>query len=175
MRSRAECYRLGSEIARLERKIGSLNVKDPGRIYVAAMDCNQPFEFAWHVYLPANYNSWLYKSFGQGSGASLVINSGHQEFIARLKIKVKKEQLIVVSHFGGGSSFVSGNAKNPLFKPVLSSTTDGLNFQCAGSHGVESFAIDDEVVFLAITDTNSDAKDNSIAPLFIYKLQKRTP
>lgn len=82
-----EQARLQAKIETLTRAAGDFSVTDSSRIHVLALETGEPLHFAWHVYLPANYE--LVQQVNQASPASISPTRSvpPREFVVRVRIR----------------------------------------------------------------------------------------
>lgn len=100
-RSGRERNELRAEYRRLAAKVGELDVEDPEKVWLVALDTGDPMHFAWRVYLPANYRLKVRHPSGWGSSWG----SDPKEFIARVRFRDEDDDAIsVYKNFGSGSS-----------------------------------------------------------------------
>jgi hypothetical protein len=94
---------LRAEYRRLATAVGELNVEDPEKIWIVALDTGDPMHFAWRVYLPANFKLQVNHSSGSFSSSY----SDPMEFIARVRFRGDDDDAIhVYKQFGSGSSLM---------------------------------------------------------------------
>ncbi len=76
---------LTAHVTRVERRIGTFKITDPTLVQIQAVETDNPLEFAWRIYLPANYSTSIVQSFDSaGSTSSWSTNVNPTEFMARV-------------------------------------------------------------------------------------------
>jgi hypothetical protein len=94
--------RLQAEYHRLVRLTGDLDIKDPSKVYLQAVETGEPLHFAWRVYLPQG-RTWNVEMKGLGSVSTTGIVGG--ESIARVRLLENKDGgLSIFEHFGNATS-----------------------------------------------------------------------
>ena len=87
---------------RLAGITGDLKITDPTKVYIQALETDDPMHFAWRIYYPPNYKQMLQN--GNGFGGTRW-SSGSSEFIARVRFRPNESGYMeVYTRFAGGSS-----------------------------------------------------------------------
>lgn len=136
VRVQSQLAELHKAQARIVAAVGEMKIQDPSVAQIKALETNQPWQWAWRVYLPDNSNGTLTYQVGQGSSGSLGFASSQQEFIARLSLtQLKDGRLGLYNRFEGGCSFSSFGTKE--FGDFLREHRDELEIEQLGSQGAE--------------------------------------
>ena len=172
--SGSERLRLQPEYERFKRLTGELIPQDPAKVYVRALPTDDPLEFAWRVYLPANYRLQVHHESGSSSGSS----SDPVNTIARVRLKEIDGTWRVYKKVAYGSSLSSLPPKVGKF---LSEHPEQLQVEQLGRGTTAEFSTSDSFVLLQLTAAaegrsagDSNQKDSSPPKPFI-KLQIGPP
>jgi hypothetical protein len=141
-----ELSALRAEHARLTRITGKLTIGDPSKIHLQAIDTGDAMNFAWRVYLPANYTLMLREKTGSGSSW----NSEAQQFIARVGFRENKDGVLLsYTHFAGGSG--QSTLGQPELARFLHGRWNKLKVEQLGRDGTVTLDTDKSAVLLRIT------------------------
>ena len=143
-RSDGERRRLRKEHDRLCQLTGKLEIKDPSKVHVKAIDTGEPLHFAWHCYFPPNTKmQW---STGSGGGSSW--SSAAVQCIARVRFhKDKSGEMRVFQKYPGGSTFGSLHVGSALERP------EELEIEQLGTDKLVTFSPNESIIFLKLTAT----------------------
>lgn len=141
---------LSDRVAGIEKSIGVFPISDPNLVYVQALETENPLEFAWRIYLPANYKmTRVLQSFSSGSTSSGGLNTNPTEFIARVIFREKNGMLECFSNFGNSSS-VTG-FQGPVYADAFQNNFNRLEIKQLGKTGQEALDPDKELTLLRIS------------------------
>lgn len=125
-----ERYRLSKAFDRLSGKIGDLSPSDQSKVYVQAIATQEPLEFAWRIYIPANYPMNI--QTGRHGGGS--ISPTPRDFIARVRFREEDGNLhVYVRYSGSHGGWVLGDE---IFASVLHNAWDRIQVQQLGTDHV---------------------------------------
>ena len=143
-RSDGECRRLRKEYDRLCQLTGELEIKDPSKVHVKAIDTGEPLHFAWHCYFPPNTKM----QWSTGSGGSSSWSSQAVQCIVRVRFhKDKSGEMRVYQKYHGGSSFGSLHVGSAFERP------EELEIEQLGTDKLVTFSPNESIVFLKLTAT----------------------
>lgn len=115
-----ERRRLETELARLRNLVQELDLVDPTKVHIRAIETNEPLHFAWRVYLPAGISTTVKSRFtlsgGSSWGSSTSTNPSH--FIARVRFRKNERgtwELYEKFHNGSSHSTISEPRISELF------------------------------------------------------------
>ena len=119
-RASLEHRKLDAEHRRLTLAVGRLPIEDPNKWHVTATETEDPLDFRWRIYAPANVHwNWRYATGRGGSGSSMGSGrSAPRNEVARVRFKRAPDgawQMWLKS--GHGSSF--STVGNPAWLRVL--------------------------------------------------------
>ncbi len=128
---------LQREHARIVAEVGTLEIEDDQQAHVRAIDTQNPWQWAWRVYLPDNAKGSLRYSIGDsGSGGSLGYGSSAQQFIARVSLnEVQDGRLGLYVRFLGSSGFSS--FATPAFSQFIREHRQQLNIEQFAAESTE--------------------------------------
>ncbi len=158
--------RLLAEYYRLVNEVGDLEIGDPSKIHVRAIDTGEDLHFAWRVYLPAGFKAnWKHNSGGTGSSW----NSSPREFIARVRLlEDDGGRLRMFSKEDGGSGmFGFGNRE---LADLLRGRWDEIEVEQLGSDGIVVIKPDEVAVMLRLRlsdDLKHEAEEK--LPKYMFK------
>lgn len=140
---------LAKEHARLVRKVGTLQIKSPDKVYLQALDTGEPLHFAWRVYLPENH------TFGMNSKTRLRSSgsSSRSEFTLRYRFYQQRGKWFVYKetfYFNHGTDY---EVKSPDLIAALSAGLERirqLQIEQLGLHGTVEIGREETVVLLKI-------------------------
>ena len=139
-----------SHIASIEKRIGSFPIVDPTLVHVQAIDSQQPLEFAWRIYLPANYQMTLHQSFDPyGSSSWGGSASEPAEFIARVVLREKNGSVACYTSLNN-SSGVSGT-NSTIHSVAIREQWDHLQIEQLGKPALAIIQPDEEMTLLRIS------------------------
>lgn len=134
MRVQSQLAELHREQSRLASTVGQMGISDAKLVHIKALNTQEPWQWAWRVYLPDNANGTLAYFVGSSGSGSHGFNGGPQEFIARVNItRLKDGRFGLYSRFTGGSSFSSFGSKE--FCEFLTEHRDQLKIEQLGEDG----------------------------------------
>ena len=141
---------LRAEYERIVHVAGDLEIKDPARLRIRAIDTGDPWHFAWRVYMPANYSMPLKHAVGGASGSSGFFQSEPQEFIARIRLTASRDgQIAIYQSYGPNVSFTTAGTSD--FFAYLSEHRDELVVEQLAANEAISLAADDSATLLKIS------------------------
>ncbi len=161
-----------TEQHRLEQMVGSLQIDDPTKMHVLALDTGQPLHFAWRVYLPAGFKpQWRKNSGGGGSASS---GGAACEFVARVRFRENDEgRLEVFTKLGSTSG--RGGFGNRQLAELLHDRWDEIEVEQLGRDQLVVVESDEiaTLVRLALSESlNQDAKQQ--LPKLFWKRYQAT-
>jgi hypothetical protein len=142
-----ERSRLSERHARLVRVTGDLPITDPSQVHIQALETDQPMEFAWRVYYPANYAQVLRHPNG---GSSRSPSTTSTEFIARVAFRRDDRGIMnVYTHFEGSSGRFSFGDES--LAELLRNHWDKLRVEQIGSPALTALKPDRPATLLRLT------------------------
>ena len=141
-----ERSRLTARYNRLAGITGDLNVTDPTKVYIQALETDDPMHFAWRIYRPPNYQQVMHSNvFSTGSSSS-----GSSESIGRVRFRANGrgdlELYTRLTSDSAGGSIVSG----PFVK-LLDDHWKELDIEQLGRNGPTIIAPEQTVTLVRIT------------------------
>ena len=95
-----------AEYNRISRIAGDLQIEDPTRVHIMALKTDDPWYFAWRVYVPAKFALPVRWSAGASSNGTRLFDSEPREFIARFRLIADSDNgLSYYESFGPSRSF----------------------------------------------------------------------
>jgi hypothetical protein len=142
-----ERSRLTERHGRLAKRAGDLQIADPSKVYVLALDTGEPLHFAWRMSFPPNYKQFLRS---RHSGVSVVGARRPSDFIARVRFRQDDQGVMqIYTHFENGSSQRSlGDKKLAEF---LRNRRDKLRIEQLGATELAVLEPDQPAVLLRLT------------------------
>jgi len=139
-----------SQIARIEKRIGSFPIVDPTLVHVRAIDTQQPLEFAWRIYLPAHFKMTNAQTFDP-SGTNYYHYSGSEpsEFIARVILREHNGSMECYTSFNFSSGVSS--TQNPLHLIAIREQWEHLHIEQLGKPELAKFQPNEEMPLLRIS------------------------
>lgn len=139
-----------SQIARIEKRIGSFPIVDPTLVHVQAIETQQPLEFAWRIYLPANFKMTRVQTFNQSGSSSWGSSSSSvaSEFIARVVLREHNGSLECFTSFNHSSGVSS--TQSPIHTVAIREHWNNLNIDQLGKPTLAIFQPDEETTLLRI-------------------------
>lgn len=109
-----------SELARLRTLIGEIDVVDPGKVHIQALNTGEPLHYAWRIYLPAGFNSKIASYFTLAGGNSWSSSSSTkpEHFLARVRFRRTESgewEVYKKFHQGSSRSSLGNRALSDLF------------------------------------------------------------
>jgi hypothetical protein len=139
-----------SQIAPIEKRIGSFPIVDPTLVHVQAMETQQPLEFAWRIYLPANFKMTLLQTFNQnGSSSWGGSNTQPSEFIARVVLREHNGSIECFTRFNNSSGVSS--MQSPIHVIAIREHWEHLKIEQLGKPTLASIQPDGESTLLRIS------------------------
>ncbi len=125
--------RLTREQQRLEAIVGSLPIRDPAKVHIRAIPTGDPWEFAWRVHFPANYQfNYANRNGGGSFGSNNPIDA-----ILRLRLREVDGSLFLYHQFLGGNGWASLGGGQKLLQLLQDHPEQGLEFEQIGLNGME--------------------------------------
>lgn len=144
---------LSSQVTRIEKRIGSFPISDPRLVHIQALETENPLEFKWRVYLPANFKmTRVVHSDSSASTRGRMHISNPKELIAKVQFRENNGRIECYSDFGPASSVME--FPQSLHAAVLSEKVDQLQIEQLGKNGLVTFAPNEEFTVLRITVPN---------------------
>ncbi len=141
---------LMSQIARIEKRIGSFPIVDPTLVHVLAIETQQPLEFAWRIYLPANFKMTRVQTFNQsGSSSWGSSRSDASEFIARVVLREHNGSLECFNSFNSSSGLSS--TQSPIHAIAIREHWKNLKIDQLGKPTLAIIQPDEETTLLRIS------------------------
>jgi hypothetical protein len=136
--ARAEQHEVRQEYDLLVGKVGLLEITDETKIHIAALKTDDPFEFAWRVYIPKGVAlKRTTKSITGGSSTGYPRDSDGSEVVWRTRLRFNREKLQIFNKYSHGSSLTgSGNKKVVAF---LKAHADELRIEHLAEDGPASY------------------------------------
>jgi hypothetical protein len=142
-----ERSRLSRRYERLVRTTGPFSISDPSKLYFQAVDTGEPFHFAWHAYLPANYRMVVIGSLGPDCSST---SNYPRDFIARVRFH-QEEQGIMQVYTNFSSSGVRFGFRDKELTELLRDRWDRLLVEQLGTRELAVADHDRPVVLLRLT------------------------
>ncbi len=171
-----------AHVTRIEKKIGTFKITDPTLIHIQAVETENPLEFAWRVYLPANYFMNLVQSSDTaGATSSWSTNVKPAEFMARVILRESNGLLECYSSFNSASSVRV--FQGSLYAAAVREQFGRLNIEQLGKSELTTHAPNRDLTLLKISlptellqsmkldfiDPNSNALTGEITKVQILK------
>lgn len=136
-RSGTQSHQLTREYQQLMKRFGDLEVTDPDTIYIRAIQEDEPWSYAWRVYLPKSLDGNVSYALGESSTSESGFSGAERDFIARLSLYpvVQSDNIALYFRFAEGSSLSS--FASTRFLNFLEANKDKLTIhQLATDHTV---------------------------------------
>ncbi|MCY2982178.1 MAG: hypothetical protein NTY15_00900 [Planctomycetota bacterium] len=141
---------LSSQVARIEKRIGTLPISDPRLVHIQALETENPLEFKWRVYLPANFKmTQVVHSDSSASTRGRMHLSDPKELIAKVQFRENNGRIECYSDFGPAFSVME--FPQSMHAAVLREKVDQLQIEQLGKNGLVTFEPDEEFTILRIT------------------------
>ena len=141
---------LSSQVARIEKRIGTLPISDPRLVHICALETENRLEFKWRIYLPANYKMTRFQqSNSSGSSSGGMHTANPTEMIARVHFREDNGQIECYSNFGSSSSLEAH--QQSMHATMLREKVDQLKIEQLGKDGPVTFEPDEAFTILRIT------------------------
>jgi hypothetical protein len=140
-RSGTERRRLEAHLAHLRSSVEEIELVDPTKVHIRAIDTKQPFHFAWRVYFPPAFDAKISSrfTFSGGSSRSSSKSTDAAHFIARVRIRKNDfGQWEIYEAFHQGSSLSSLGI--PKIQELFDKHGDAILFEQLGASQTEVFA-----------------------------------
>jgi hypothetical protein len=151
---------LSKDVTRMETKVGALEIVDPDKIHILALETDSPLEYAWRIYVPAKYpfgiKEFVGSNFSTGTSSA---NSKPREFVGRLRLTEKDGCLRSMSQFAGGSMATEVALPKEIVEAEFTDKLDRLHIYQAGRHQTVMLAKDAEMDLFRI-DLRPNAKES---------------
>ena len=138
-----------AEAARLEKIVGHLEVRDPGKIHVLQVSDDGPSEILWQVALPAN-QTWMFQynmPIGGGGTSRWGPHPDNQQMIVRSRIiKIGDRWTLFVARSQGSGS----NGLVDRVGEFLNQHWDELKVDAAGKGRQASYGVDEVISLLNV-------------------------
>ncbi|WP_254507914.1 hypothetical protein [Anatilimnocola floriformis] len=170
-RSTSTRSELTREHDRLANKVGRLQIKDPTKIHLLAINTDDPQHFAWRAYFPPNYHYAYSCSSGGGSGS----NSSAWEGILRVRVREVNGKTLLSHALLNGSGLRSIGSE-PLTKVLKEQPgmTPRLQAEQLGTKGLVMFDTS-EVLTLVKLSLSDEALADAKQHLNEWELKQLTP
>ena len=150
MQSGQQRASLSSQVARIEKRIGTLPISDPRLVHIRALETENRLEFAWRIYFPANFKMMrVIYSDSSGSGWGRMQISNPKEIIAKVQFRENNGRVECYSDFGQASTVME--LRQPIHAALLREKMDQLKIEQLGKDGLVTFEPDEEFTVLRIT------------------------
>jgi len=138
-----------SQVARIEKRIGSFPISDPKLVHIQALETENPKEFAWRIYFPANYKMTLVqRSNSSGSSSSGISFANPTETIFRVRFRENNGLVECFSNLGSSSSLTG--IQPPIYAAAILKQWDRLEIEQPGKDRLVTCEPDQEFTFLSI-------------------------
>ncbi|MFO0821143.1 MAG: hypothetical protein U1A77_24575 [Pirellulales bacterium] len=140
-RSGVERRQLEAHLAHLQTCVEEIDLVDPTKVHIRAIDTKQPFHFAWRVYLPPAFDAKIRSRFtlsgGSSWSSSTSTNAAH--FIARVRIRKNDfGEWEIYEAFHQGSS--RSSLGSPKIQELFDKYGEAIPFEQLGANQTEVFA-----------------------------------
>jgi hypothetical protein len=147
--SSQEQARIREKLDQMTRTTGEFSVTDPSRIHVLAVDTGEPLHFAWHVYLPADYELIPREASSGPVRVTSPSSIPARELILRVRFREDNEgRLDLYQKHENGSQ--RGSFGNKALSRVLHGRFDKVLVQQMGKHSVESVGVNEPLDLLSL-------------------------
>lgn len=155
-------WKLAGEYRRLAATWGDLELSDPFRVHVLALDTGDPLHFAWRMYLPPDCTgAWDWSSCGRQTSRSRWqnVSSSSIPYDGICRVRFRKD-----ARLGWQVLTVSGTTSSLLpIEPSLARQLDRgiqtLRVTRAGAARSESFGPEELVTLIQIEPARADRAD----------------
>ena len=140
---------LSSQVARIEKRIGSFPISDPRLVHIQAIETENRLEFAWRIYLPANYKmTRVLQLNSSGSSSGEISTAKPFEMIARVFLREENGLVECFSSFGFANSV--SRIQWPIYADAIREKRNQLKIEQLGKNKLVTFEPDDEFTLLRI-------------------------
>ncbi|MGY8771594.1 MAG: hypothetical protein ACKVH8_24525 [Pirellulales bacterium] len=136
------------EFDRLVAKVGRLEITDPKKFHVIPIETNQPFHYAWRVYMPEGLSINRKTEFFAGGSSSSTSSGQPSESIYRARFRFEGDEVKVYVKNGSGSS--TTGYTNKEFAKFLQDHPDDLIVHALGDDGTRVFDTDQVLTLLKL-------------------------
>lgn len=139
-----------AHVTRIEKKIGTFKITDPKLIHIQAVETENPLEFAWRIYLPANYSMKVVQSCDTaGATTSQSTRVTPTEFIARVMLRESNGLLECYSSFNASGSLQG--FQGSLYAAAVREQFGRLKIEQLGKSGPTTYQPNEDLTLLKIS------------------------
>ena len=140
---------LSSQVARIEKRVGLFPISDPKLVHIQALEPENPMEFVWRIYLPANYKMTRVHRTDSSSSSSFGVSFGTPiETIVRVRIREKNGLVECFSDLGASSSLTG--IQPPIYATTILEKWNQLEIKQLGKDRLVTCEPDEEFTLLSI-------------------------
>ncbi len=150
------------EYTRLTAKVGTLQIVDATKVHVLALETGEPLDFAWQVYVPANFNwEWQTQQFQRSTSRSTGKTQAASVELVRVRFRKIDGQWHLWNKLLGSSGATSSSDAELLERPEL------LSVQQLGVGEVKVIEPDEVVTLLSITGKQPSRPEDPATAAFV--------
>ncbi|PHR90943.1 MAG: hypothetical protein COA78_34280 [Blastopirellula sp.] len=136
------------EFDRLVAKVGRLEITDPKKFHVIPIETNEPFHYAWRVYMPEGLSIHRKTKFFSGGSSSSSTSGQPNESIFRARFRFVDDEVKVYVKSGSGSSTMGYT--NKKFSQFLQDHADEMIVGSLADDGTRVFDTDQVLTLLKL-------------------------
>ena len=151
-----------SEYARLTAKVGRLPIGDATKVHVLALETNDPLDFAWQIYVPANLDwQWHTTRFQYTTSRSTGKEQASRTELVRARFRKIDDQWYVWHKILGSGGLSSSSYAQLLERPEL------LHIEQLGVGKLRVIDPDEVVTLLSVTGKQPSRPDDPAMVAFL--------